>query len=302
MEIGIGLPLGIPGVGRDDLLEWARRAELYGFASLGAIDRVVFGNWEPLIGLAAAAVVTERIALQTAILIVPNRGNGALLAKQTATLQVLSGGRLRLGVGLGARIDDYRSGAIEPNGRGIALDRALAEMAAVWDGADRGLAGPIGPPSQPAPPLFVGGFAPNAFRRAARFGAGWIGAGPPAALAAGRAQAEVAWEAVGREDRPRVIAIAYFGLGPGGRECAASYLRAYYEFAGRSEHLLPGDAMADLRPEDLVAAALTDPAAVRGAATAFAASGCDELILLPTDTDPAQVDHLAEALWKGAVG
>jgi alkanesulfonate monooxygenase SsuD/methylene tetrahydromethanopterin reductase-like flavin-dependent oxidoreductase (luciferase family) len=301
MDVGIGLPLGVPGVGRDDVLEWARRAERYGFASLGAIDRVVFGNWEPLIGLAAVAAVTERIALQTAILIVPNRGNGALLAKQAATLQALSAGRLRLGVGLGARIDDYRSVATDPAGRGAALDRALAEMAAVWDGEDRGLEGPIGP-SPPAPPVFVGGFAPAAFARAARFGSGWIGAGPPAAIAAGRAQAEAAWEAAGREDPPRVTAIAYFGLGPRALESAATYLGAYYRFAGRPEHLMPGDAMANLHPEDLVAAALTDAAAVRGAAAAFAESGCDELILLPTDTDPTQVDHLAEVLGEGVPG
>jgi alkanesulfonate monooxygenase SsuD/methylene tetrahydromethanopterin reductase-like flavin-dependent oxidoreductase (luciferase family) len=58
MEVGIGLPSTISGVERDQLLEWARRAEPRGFSSLGTIDRLVYSNYESLIALAAAAAVT----------------------------------------------------------------------------------------------------------------------------------------------------------------------------------------------------------------------------------------------------
>src|ERR671910_2095554 len=98
MDVGIGLPTTIPGVGRDQLLEWARRAEARGFSSLGTIDRIVYDNYDPLIALAAAAAVTERIRLASTILIAPYRSNGALVAKQAASLDVIANGRLVFGV------------------------------------------------------------------------------------------------------------------------------------------------------------------------------------------------------------
>jgi alkanesulfonate monooxygenase SsuD/methylene tetrahydromethanopterin reductase-like flavin-dependent oxidoreductase (luciferase family) len=97
MEVAIALPNAVPGASDTQLAEWAQRAEGRGFSSLAANDRVAYGSYEPLTALAAAAGVTERIGLCTAIAIGPLRVSAAVLAKQALSLQALCGERLTLG-------------------------------------------------------------------------------------------------------------------------------------------------------------------------------------------------------------
>src|SRR4051794_841992 len=251
MEVGIGLPSSIPGVGGDQLLRWATRAEARGFSTLGTIDRIVYPSHEPLIALAAAGAVTERIRLATTILLAPTRANGALLAKQAATLDVLSGGRLVLGVAVGRRDDDFRACGVDYHARGRILDETLDLCARIWQGDEFGTAGAIGPPpADGRPALILGGWADAAFTRAARHGDGWTGGNCTLEeLAAGTARLRIAWDAAEREETPRTMVQPYYALGDGAEQAVASCLRDYY---GRGAYT-----------EAIVARAATDPETVR---------------------------------------
>jgi alkanesulfonate monooxygenase SsuD/methylene tetrahydromethanopterin reductase-like flavin-dependent oxidoreductase (luciferase family) len=205
MDIGIGLPSTIPGIPARLILDWAAAAERVGFSTLGVIDRIVYANFEPLPTLAAAAAVTERIGLTTAVLIGPYRGNGALLAKQLATVDSISNGRLSVGIAVGPREDDYEAAGSSFRERGHDFDRQLAELRAVWAGKPRGHAERIGPPPAQAggPPLLIGSNIAATFRRIAELGVGWIfGGGGPEAFAAGADQARRAWREASRAGEP----------------------------------------------------------------------------------------------------
>ena len=285
MEVGIGLPATIPGVEREQLLEWARRAEAREFSSLGTIDRLVYPNYEPLIALAAAAAVTERIRLTTAILIAPFRASGAFVAKQAATLDHLSNGRLVFGVAPGGREDDFEASGVDFHARGKLFDEMLEQWRRIWAGESLGTAGPVGPPPPKGrPTLILGGSVDAAFERAAKYGDGWImGGGTPEQFTSGAAKVDAAWQAAGREGAPRKMALAYFALGDGARDAADWYLHDYYAWLGD---------YADM----IAQSAAVDAEMVKGYVQAFSDAGCDELILFPCNPDPGQVDLLADAI------
>jgi alkanesulfonate monooxygenase SsuD/methylene tetrahydromethanopterin reductase-like flavin-dependent oxidoreductase (luciferase family) len=284
MDLGVGLPSTIPTATGADVLTWAREADRAGFASVGTLDRVVYGNHETIPTLAAAAAVTSRVRLTTSILIAPFRGNGTLLAKQLATVDSIANGRLTLGIAVGGRADDYTSTGTDFDGRGAAFDAQLAEFREVWGGASRGSAGAIGPrPVQPGgPPMLIGGMGAASVRRVVSMGAGWIAGGGGAPLfTAGADRVRAAWAEAGREGAPRLAGLGYFALGPDAADLASGYLHDYYGFLGDYA-------------SQVVAGALTSEAAVRQALSEFADAGCDELILFPCGPDVEQLRRLAD--------
>ncbi len=281
MDIGIGLPNAVRGVERDGIVAWARRADEAGFSSLGTVDRIAYPNYESLISLAAAAAVTERIGLVTDILIAPLRTNVPLFAKQAATIDALSGGRLTLGLAVGGRADDYEISGVDFTTRGRTFEDQLAQLTRLWKG-DGGV-GPA-PADGARPGLLIGGRADAAFRRAAQFADGWtLGGGTPDAAAKGRARLEAAWQAEGRDGQPRVTALCYFVLGDGAEQAAREVLGHYYAFLGDYA-------------EQIVAGAAKDAATIKGTLSAFEQAGVDEVICFPASADPAQVDLLSEAV------
>jgi alkanesulfonate monooxygenase SsuD/methylene tetrahydromethanopterin reductase-like flavin-dependent oxidoreductase (luciferase family) len=286
VDIGIGLPSTIPGTDRDQILAWAPRAEERGFHSLGKIDRLVYPGYEPMVVLGAAAAVTGRIRLVTDILLAPLRGNGALLAKQAASLDALSEGRLTLGLGIGGRDDDFKAAGIPFELRGRQMDELLEEMKRVWAGEERGFAGGIGPPParEGGPELLIGGYVEASARRAARFGDGFtVGGLPPDGAAHLVGLAKQAWSDAGRDDSPRTMALCYFALGDEAREAADRYLKHYYAIMGEGA-------------EQIAQGAVVNEDMARGYREAYEEAGIDELIYFPCSPDPAQVELLADAV------
>ena len=148
-----------------------------------------------------------------------------------ASLDRLSEGRLVLGIGVGRREDDYTQSGLNFHERGRQLDTLLERATAVWDERPASI-GPE-PFHGGRPQLMFGGDSPAAFLRMARYGAGWIaGGGFGDVFRAGAEQARQAWTQAGRDGRPRLLALAYFALGPDGAEHARSYLEDYYAFTG----------------------------------------------------------------------
>ena len=279
MRVGIGLPNTVPETAGDSILEWARKAEELRFPSVGVLDRIVFDSYEPFVTLGAAAAVTERIRLVTMIVIAPIRST-ALLAKQAASLDRLSGGRLTLGVSIGAREDDYEATEIDPRRRGRRFSEQLATFRAQWE---EHAVGPR-PARDGGPELLVGGSSGQAFARMARYADGYVhGGGPPRAFAGAAARARAAWSELGRPGSPRLWGQGYFALGAEEVERGAEYLRRYYAFTGPFA-------------EKIAAANLTSPQAVKDFVRGYEEAGCDDLVLLPTTSDLNQIDRLAEAL------
>ncbi|MFD5393656.1 LLM class flavin-dependent oxidoreductase [Streptomyces sp. NPDC127097] len=283
MSVGLGLPIGDPA----QLLSWARRAEATPFSTVALLDRLVFGNPEPLVTLATLAGATSRIRLQTEVLLAPLHRT-ALLAKQAATLDLLSGSRFTLGIGIGGREDDYLATGVDLRTRGRRLDTQLATMRRLWSGEPLSAdVGPIGPaPARPGgPEVLFGGFVPAVMERVARFGDGFLGAAlPPRQIGGLFRQVEDAWDRAGRTGRPRLLAQVNVALGPQPTlDRARAEVRAYYAPHSFADHVVNG--------------LLTTGDRIREAVAVCREVGADEVMLYCWAPDPDQVERLAGAVF-----
>lgn len=280
------LGLAVPFVNTASLLAWARRADAGPYGRIGLPDRIVYDNPETMVMLAAMTAVTERIRVQSEVLLGPLR-DPVLLAKQSATLDVLSGGRFTLGLGVGAREDDFQVVGADYASRGRRMDKQLATMRSVWAGepAAPGL-GPVGPVplSAGGPEILFGGFVPRALARVARWGSGYVCPVPP-----GHAQGlfelvRRQWKDAGRLGEPLLVGQVNIALGPEPTvERARAALLRYYAFAP------------ELAAQSVQAMATT-PAEIREVVAAYRELGAHEVMLGCWSEDIEQVDRMADLL------
>jgi alkanesulfonate monooxygenase SsuD/methylene tetrahydromethanopterin reductase-like flavin-dependent oxidoreductase (luciferase family) len=165
---------------------FARRAEELGFAGLWTLDSAVGGptGHTPMLDglqvLTVAAAVTSAPRLGIAVIVMPRR-TPALLAKELASLDRLSGGRLTVGVGIGSSQPPPAVLGFAGGSRARRLREGVEVMRAAWtDSLDGAQVRPL-PVQDGGPPIWFGASAPQALRRAARMGDGWIGGGSSSA-------------------------------------------------------------------------------------------------------------------------
>jgi alkanesulfonate monooxygenase SsuD/methylene tetrahydromethanopterin reductase-like flavin-dependent oxidoreductase (luciferase family) len=228
VRIGIGLPAAVPGAEMTTLGQWAADSERAGFDAVGVFDRLVYDNLEPLVALAVAAARTERVELHTTVLDVGWRNNPVLLAKQMASVEQVSGGRLTAGLGLGGWPEDYAASQAPQTGLAALWESSLATMRAVWTGKASGQGGPMAKLPDGRPGLLFGGLVPATHKRAATHGQGWVS---PlfglSVLQEGTVAVRTAWEDAGRSERPRIMTGRYFSLGDNADAVADEYIRHY---------------------------------------------------------------------------
>ena len=263
----------------------AERAEALGFDSVWVHDHVfnvghVFDRiggrpyYEPLTLLSFVAARTTRVRLGTSVLVLPYH-NPIRLAKAAATLDVLSGGRLILGVGVGAIENEMEAMGSPFKERGAFTDEAIAVMRTLWTEEDPRFVGTYSrfagmkfspkPLQKPSIPIVIGGVSGAAIRRAARLGDGWQPLGlSPEALGQGMAVLREEARSCGRDAASVPVSIAM--------SITASTPRRY--------------------------ALGTEPAEIARNAKAYAALGVETLVISATTSDPREARSVMEMVAR----
>lgn len=287
----MALPTMAPGCGRDAVVEWCRVVDDGPFSSVSCGERITFHNPEMVATLAAAAVLTSRVRVFVNLSVLPMHPT-ALVAKQLATLDVLSGGRLTVGVGVGGREHDYRAVGSAFEDRHRRLDDAVAELRRLWsaeppfDGAD-----PVGPAPlrSGGPEVLAGAMGPKALARAARWADGVSGftiAADANEMRAAVGAARDAWDAAGRADPPRIVTGCFSVLGTADpKGDLRGFTAAYLAIFGRS--------FAERVAED---APVWSGDRLREALDRAEEAGVDEFIVVPGTSDPGCATAVAEVV------
>jgi alkanesulfonate monooxygenase SsuD/methylene tetrahydromethanopterin reductase-like flavin-dependent oxidoreductase (luciferase family) len=296
---GVGLPGHLPGARRESILDWAVRAEELGFDSLWLGDRIVFPNLDLPSTLAAAAAVTRTVELSPTTLIAPTRAP-VEVAKAWATLDVLSGGRVRLVLSVGHRPDDYAATGAPYRQRGSRIEEFVEVVRLAWSGAPvryegthyRLDIGPVGPtPVRPGGiPLWLAGDAPGARRRAVRLADGHMsGTAGLEVTRRLRSDFDALCLAAGRDPAAFPLgATAYFALGARPATALRDGMRNLLPYYGK----LHWDPVVD------VIWGTTEEAAER--IVAYGAARLETFVFVPSSFELTQLDRLRDAVDAAA--
>jgi alkanesulfonate monooxygenase SsuD/methylene tetrahydromethanopterin reductase-like flavin-dependent oxidoreductase (luciferase family) len=291
VKFGLQLPYIVPFLNRTSLVDWCQRIEDGPFDSLMTGERIAYDNCDQIVTLAAAAALTSRPKIFAGLSVLPMHP-AALVAKRIASLDLVSEGRVVLGVGVGGRLDDYAAAEQPMTDLHQRLDEEVEAMRAIWADRDGYDGNPrIGPaPVQPGgPPLYAGARGPKSLARAARWADGYFGGSMrfnDPAMSEIAARCSDAWSVAGRTTSPYLIDAVWFALGPGGYESIREAGHRYWSNA-QMRHQLNWDT--DMAP-------CYNEERLRKMIDAYEAAGWDELAFIPASADIAQADLLADIL------
>ncbi|MEB3051788.1 LLM class flavin-dependent oxidoreductase [Mycolicibacter sp. MYC123] len=287
------MPVMEPDLDATLLRDWARAVDDGPFSSLSWGERIAFTNPDSLTLLGALAAWTQRVRLVTTV-IVPQLHNPVMLAKALATADLLSGGRLTVGIGIGGRHEDYRAAGADPATQTMReMTERVAIMKRVWAGekvTESVL--PVGPaPTQPGgPPLVVGTIGPKTLRSAATWAEGLAGITMDLDVAKQNELFDVArdaWRQAGK-GKPYLATSFWFALGDPdeARDQVRRHLLRYMNW-------IPAEYVEAMAPTTGWAGSQDELAEVLHG---FAAVGADEVHLIPTSSDLGQLRRAAEVV------
>jgi alkanesulfonate monooxygenase SsuD/methylene tetrahydromethanopterin reductase-like flavin-dependent oxidoreductase (luciferase family) len=291
MHLAMTLPTMLAH-GRDEIVAWCRGIDDGPWSSLAVPERITYPSHSLTVQLAAAAALTERVRLWTTLVVLPAH-SAVGVAKDMASVDRLSDGRLTVGIGVGGREHDYRALDARFDHRWQRMDDQVATMRSVWAGdAPFEGADPVGPPPVQAggPPLIAGVMGPKAMARAAKWASG-VDDGSTVAAADGASMGAVverihqAWRDAGRDDAPHCSTSLWYALGDDAEHRLRTYAFDYLRIFGD-----------DLAHAIADSAETFTPAALRDAVAAASDAGFDELFLVPTTVDPDELARTRDAL------
>lgn len=289
MEIGMNLPVMAPGLDRESFLKWCQRVDSGPFASIAAGERISFYNPDITVALAGAATLTKRVKIIGGVF-VPMLHHPVMLAKQLATIDVLSGGRLVAGLGVGGRDQDYQSVGAPLGKRLTRLAKSVETMRSVWGGqpvVEGAL--PVGPApvQEGGPKLLAGSLMVESIEVASKWADGLCGF----SFGPARPEMELQFEAARRSWKGRGRPAPWLGtgfwyaLGPDARGQLEAYLDRYLNFMAP----IARDSVKQI-------CVVTTPQALKDAVQQAKDAGADDVLLVPTTSDPDDVHRVADIL------
>lgn len=289
MDVGLAFPHMTPDLDRARVRAWCRAVDDGPFSSLSAGERIAFDNLDAFTLCSAAAALTDRVRVLFNVIVAPWH-HPAMLAKQLLSIDALSGGRVEVALGVGGREQDYEALGSSTAGRFGRLDQAALELRRIWTGGEVVPGAGVGPTSsQPGGPrLLCSGTGRKSLARAAAWADGLthftLGADPAEAQQV-FALATEAWAEAGRTEAPRKLTGSFVVLGPDAEARLHAFARRYLDVFGTEVAAWLTERM-PLHTED----------ALHRFLVGLAAAGCDEVVLVPGDSDPDQVRRIADVV------